>query len=482
MLFTIIAPALQAQEEPKFSNKEKIKKENELLGVKSGSDWLIPPRYNVIEGYDNYIFCRRGDVTDIYRNSYGLGKFIENVRSEHVAFYKAYLPNLKNTSAYCTPYFENGKWGFYGKDGNTGAKFDSLFFLCIQNSVDNNGNRNCGFVLGVFVNGKRGVADTEGKTVVKPGDYTDIQFVYNDKKQGDFSDRFEIICTHKSGTKATFIWLKDNKFVRTEAATKLKGYVYEGDWVEPRYTSIEYIGAPLADYKCLLSDGTAEYRKGAELVDTRKMEAYEAQKAADEKKAQAEKALAKAQADFAAAAGLTVQLKTKTHSLYVYPGWSGIFKDAGQQSDLRSEYGGKKPAEVFKEAPEGWLKNQYSASSLRLLFTEQEGVTTEDAKKDFIAQAMHRSGLTRDKIKLTEEPVVLADGRKGLLLFYVCPDAHGMIGGNYFDCAVYVPSPQNAANLLHYLIFIEGVPDLAAKDVTAWKDYFKKVLLTVRPL
>ena len=49
----------------------------------------------------------------------------------------------------------------------------------------------------------------------------------------------------------------------------------------------------------------------------------------------------------AAKAGLTEKIVSKTHTVYAYPGWAGIFPDQEKYYDLRSDYRGKKPAEIF---------------------------------------------------------------------------------------------------------------------------------------
>lgn len=177
-----------------------------------------------------------------------------------------------------------------------------------------------------------------------------------------------------------------------------------------------------------------------------------------------------------------VEIKTKTYTLNVYSGWADIFKNPGNATTyLRSSFGNKKPADVFKEAPNGWIKNESYVNSLQMRFSETPAYTLEKEKEDFISLAMNRTGWTKDKIKILTEPVTLPDGRKGLILFYVCPDTKGMVGGYYMDCELAVPSASNKNNLITYTIFFDGgCPKLEPKDFGVWKDYFKKVLLSVR--
>lgn len=186
-------------------------------------------------------------------------------------------------------------------------------------------------------------------------------------------------------------------------------------------------------------------------------------------------------ADQAAALGLTTKIKTRTHILFAYPGWAGIFNNPEDSSSLRSNYGNKTPAQIFKEAPDGWLKNEPSLYSLNILL-DDFNATLETATSDFFQLAMSRTGLTRDKIQATEEQITLADGRKGVILFYVCASAKGYMEGNYFNCHLYVESEKSKEIISVYRIFIEGGnPDLPASEAVAWKDYFKKVLLTISP-
>lgn len=181
---------------------------------------------------------------------------------------------------------------------------------------------------------------------------------------------------------------------------------------------------------------------------------------------------------------LPIEFKTKTHTLYAYPGWEGIFPNSEDQIGLDSEYnyGGKKPIEVFNEAPDSWIKNANRLYSMHFQFFSYDSTTIDEVKEDFIALAKNRTGWSKEKIKPTEERITLPDGRKGIILFYVCPDTKGMVGGNYFNCDFYVESETNKLNLNIYRIYIEGGnPDIKSSDAVAWKDYFKKVLLTIKP-
>lgn len=178
----------------------------------------------------------------------------------------------------------------------------------------------------------------------------------------------------------------------------------------------------------------------------------------------------------------SVEIKTKTHTLKVYPGWADIFPNPEKGDYLDSEYGGKKPSEIFKEAPDGWIKSENHLYSLHLRFFTNDSTTLEELKGYFIDLAKNRTGWAKEKIKPVEERITLPDGRKGMILFYVCPDIKGMVGGNYFNCDYYEESKTNKANINEYRIFIEGGnPDLPPGDAVAWKDYFKKVLLSIRP-
>jgi hypothetical protein len=177
-----------------------------------------------------------------------------------------------------------------------------------------------------------------------------------------------------------------------------------------------------------------------------------------------------------------IEIKTKTHSLQIYSGWSGIFKNPENTTWLRSDYGGKEPPEIFKEAPDGWLKSAPYLYSINIKFEETESYTFEKARQSVVDWAARLTHLPKDKIKLVEEQVTLPDGRKGQILFYVCPDMNGMIDGNSLHCELAMESATNKNNLIQYTIIIEGsCPDLPQAEAIAWKDYFKKVLMTIKP-
>lgn len=198
------------------------------------------------------------------------------------------------------------------------------------------------------------------------------------------------------------------------------------------------------------------------------------------KKQKAKEAAAK---ELAAKTGLTVEVKTQTHTFNVYPGWAGIFKNPEKESwMLRSDNGGKRPAEIFNEGPNGWLKDASYVYALHLKFEEIENYTLEKNKQNFIELAMYRSKLPKEKIKLTEEQFTLPDGRKAMVLFYVCADAAGMVGGYYVNCDLSFVSEKSPTSLTSYTFFMDGgAPELPQQDAVVWKDYFKNVLLSIRP-
>jgi len=178
----------------------------------------------------------------------------------------------------------------------------------------------------------------------------------------------------------------------------------------------------------------------------------------------------------------TVEIRTKTHTLKVYPGWANIFNNSEKATELLIIHTDKNPAEIFKEAPDGWLKKTTHLYSSSIKFEEVEAYTLEKSKQSFIERAVRRTGWTNEKIKILEEPVSLSDGRKGQILFYVCPDNNGMVGGNYLYCELDVESNKNKNNITSYTFLTEGgCPELPQEDYSAWKDYFKKVLLTIKP-
>lgn len=178
--------------------------------------------------------------------------------------------------------------------------------------------------------------------------------------------------------------------------------------------------------------------------------------------------------------GLPVKIKSQTHTLYAYAGWAGIFPNSEKSKILSSDYSNKTPSEVFNQGPNGWIKDATSLYPLFIMFSESDSSSLEREKEMFINLAKNRTGWATEKIKPIEESIIIPDGRKGLLLFYVCPDTKGMVGGNYFNCYLYLESMNDKTKITTYKIFIEGGnPDLPEQDIVAWKDYFKKVLLTI---
>jgi hypothetical protein len=165
----------------------------------------------------------------------------------------------------------------------------------------------------------------------------------------------------------------------------------------------------------------------------------------------------------------------------VYQGWAGIF-EAPEKADWTLGSSVKKPSpKLFKEAPDGWLKNT-EYQNIHVNFVELKNYDVASRKKDFIMLAHFRSGFPQESIRILTEEIALDDGRKGEILFYVCRDSLDKSAGNFFDCELNFPSGSENKNITSYKIYMLGVPDLPEKDYGPWKDYFKKILITIKPL
>jgi len=184
----------------------------------------------------------------------------------------------------------------------------------------------------------------------------------------------------------------------------------------------------------------------------------------------------------------SVEIKTKTHSLYVYPGWANIFgNNLETKQYLTSNATGLKTSDLFSSAPNNWINNDATKEkffgTIRLSFDDSETETTiAKEKKSFIEHCAYLSSLPVNKINYLEEDVILADARKGTLLFYYTDRTQNI--GYILNCVIYSVSPTNSKYVSIYRSHMEGntSPVLLEKDFSGWKDYFKKVLLSVKPI
>lgn len=98
---------------------------------------------------------------------------------------------------------------------------------------------------------------------------------------------------------------------------------------------------------------------------------------------------------------LPIEFKTKTHTLYAYPGWEDIFPNSEDKIGLDTEYGygGKKPIEVFNEAPDSWIKNENSLYSMHLRFSSIDSSTLDEEKEYFIDLAKKQNRVVERKDK-----------------------------------------------------------------------------------
>ncbi|MCO5231179.1 MAG: hypothetical protein M9958_08485 [Chitinophagales bacterium] len=465
------------QTQIKLMKDEKIKKENNLYGIYYNKEWVLPCKYDKIEAYEwNYIFAYFGNSVDVYSNSMGTWKKLlqGKLPIQYLDLYKSFA----NTDNY--PIYEQGKWGFYNDIYRIEPQYDSLFVICKEGANGTNGKRDCNSVVGAVKNGVKGVVKNDGKEIVFNSDYISYKYIFDNAKEN-----FYIIATHKSGVEVNYdiYYLSKNDFIITTDKNNLKGYVFNGKFVAPKYKSIERNSLiPITDYECVFPDGRVEYLKGEEVISSEKVAEYKDRIAKEELMQQQRQLKQNQFKDFITKKGLTKEIQTKFYSINIYPGWDGLF--VGTENDewlISSKRGVKKPIEIYNEAPEGWLKEYYFVSTMNILFYDMDSITTDEYKKDFFDKVMRRSKLPKDKIKPIEEKVTLLDGREALLLFYVYKDATGMVGGSYFNCELIFPSEKSPNSLTVFMIAMEGVPDLPEQQVAAWKDYFKNVLLSIRP-
>lgn len=477
-----------AQDKVSLNKGEKITKENNKYGIKNGKEWTLPCKYEKLEAYaSNYVFAYNENEVDVYENTYSGSTrklLYEKLPIHCLNIYKSFA-NTKFILNYAY-----GKWGFSKNGLVREPQYDSLFVICLDGSKTNSSAERCGDLIGVVRNGKIGVLDcnmVRYNWEIPLGDFTGIKHYYDPSK--DEEERFPIVCTHISGAKVFYYRFKvKTHFAEAINDLGLKGYIINGEFLEPKYTSIKPCYLNVADFECTLPDGSIEYRKGVQFVSENTVKEY-AEKLAEEERIRISEAKkreemaqkVKEQAAQYTSMGLPIEIKTPKYTLNVYPGWAGIFNKPESSSQLlSSNYGNKKPAEIFKDAPEGWLRSAPFLSALQIMFYVNDSSSLKQEKEWFLDLANIRTGWSRDKIKPLEEQFTLPDGRKGLLLFYVCPDVKGMVGGNYFDCNLYLESENNKITV--YKIFIDGgTPALPQQEAVAWKDYFKKILLSIRP-
>lgn len=125
-------------------------------------------------------------------------------------------------------------------------------------------------VVGVMVDGKKGVVGSDGEEIVLHKDYVDFRYRFNQP-----ISRFEIICMHKSGVEVIYNRggkLRCNKYIVTHDKDGLVGYVYDGEFQAPVYKKVERSGCTRHSVCMRFPDGKVEYRNGAVLVPAAKVE------------------------------------------------------------------------------------------------------------------------------------------------------------------------------------------------------------------
>lgn len=154
-----------------FSKGEKIKKEGELFGLMKGKDWIIPAKYDelkVVGGYGSYIQATRGELADLYRNSFG-----------NKALEVSGLNSTQLNTFLSWPYSDNeitfnaGRFGFKNKIHTVEAIYDSIFQICKIGSPTS-----CSDAVGIRLNGKIGMLDNLGEVIIPLGDYVSVQYEF----------------------------------------------------------------------------------------------------------------------------------------------------------------------------------------------------------------------------------------------------------------------------------------------------------------
>jgi hypothetical protein len=187
----------------------------------------------------------------------------------------------------------------------------------------------------------------------------------------------------------------------------------------------------------------------------------------------------------------THELKTQTYSLKVYPAWANIFKNVEKRTSVLSTYllkfDGFKSADLFSGAPEGWIKNGSKtevnfSGNINIRMDEEESTIPNqiESSREFLSK---QSGVDKNKVEMLQEEVILADGRKGILLFYYT----GMtdMGVAIAVCEIISPVASDLSKINKFAI-ITNTNDLGftleTKDYEGWKDYFKEILLTIHKI
>jgi hypothetical protein len=150
---------------------EKVKKEGELFGLMKGKDWIIPAKYDelkVVGGYGSYIQATRGEIADLYQNSFG-GKAVV-VYGLNPAQLNTFLSWPYNDNKII---FNAGKWGFKNTIHTVEAIYDSVFVICTMGN-----SRDCDDAVGIRLNGKIGMLDNLGEVIIPLGDYVSVQYEY----------------------------------------------------------------------------------------------------------------------------------------------------------------------------------------------------------------------------------------------------------------------------------------------------------------
>jgi hypothetical protein len=354
LMLLFISLSVTAQNEIKFYNDQKIKKENNLYGVMMDKKWVVPAKYDKIEGFGGltkindkvyttnggYLVCYRGQVMDLYDAGYPNKLVVSDLNPAQFELFKRYSGRknivlvagekwanavdeftekekiINSNFRGGTAFVKNGKWGFATQYFYVAPQFDSLFTICQEDAAGVINNSECDEVVGVLSNGVRGVVDAQGKVIVLNNDYTSFRYRFT-------GESFQVLCLHKSGIEVPYDRYAETKniYIETKNNAGLIGYVYKGDFIEPKYKEVKKCYLPVADFECILPDGTVEYRKGTaivkpnEIADAKTKSEKEQQQYEEQKKIQQQKQAEEAALKAKQAEKLRLLAETKKDSL-----------------------------------------------------------------------------------------------------------------------------------------------------------------------
>ncbi len=173
--------------------------------------------------------------------------------------------------------------------------------------------------------------------------------------------------------------------------------------------------------------------------------------------------------------GLTVEfnIKSKGLSFMTYPGWSNLtWNETRERLDRKDSK--IVPSVIYKEAPSGWLKDEYFFDPLYVRMDTSQNSSLLQIKNNLVER------FRIPKNKLLEESITMPNGKKGMVLFHITYNQ--ILLKNSFSCLLVYESEKELGTVIVNTIAIDaGVPDLPFEKWKPWMDYFKNVLLAIRP-